>query len=725
MTQPLNVNRRDFLKSTTLASAGLVLGFYLPSQARFAQAEATKTFMPNAFLRITEDNVITVLIKHAEMGQGVTTSLPMLVAEELEADWTQIRYEFAPATPAYVHTAFGMQMTGGSSSVSNSYEQLRTVGATAKTMLINAAANKWSVDPASCKAENSQVIHAASQRNISYGELVEHAAKLSAPESVTLKSPDQFKVIGQPTNRIDSPQKVNGTAQFGIDVKQPNMLMAVIARPPVFGGKVKSFNADQAKAISGVQQVVQISAGVAVVAENFWQAKKGRDALEIEWDLGDNANVSTAHLLKDYHALAEKPGPVAADQGNAAAAIKTASKTITAEYEFPFLAHAAMEPLNCVAHVTADKCEIWTGSQFQTVDQQVVAQITGLKPEQITIHTTLLGGGFGRRANKNSDFIAEAAELSKALNGQMVQVVWTREDDMRGGYYRPMYVHHVTAGVDAEGHPHVWQQRIVGQSIVANTPFEQFLVKDGIDATSVEGADDLPYGVPNFRVEYHQTVNPVPTLWWRAVGHTHTAFVAEAVIDELAALAEQDPVAYRLKLLKDHPRHAKVLELVAEKSGWDKPLPAKEGVRRGRGVAVHYSFYSYAAEVVEVSVQPDGQFSIDRVVCAIDCGTAVNPRTIHAQMESAILYGLTAALYGEITIEAGKVKQGNYDTYRAMHMRETPPIETHIVASAEPPTGVGEPGTPPAAPALCNALYQATQKRIRTLPINTDLLKMA
>lgn len=717
------LHRRDFLKGTAAVASGLVIGLYLPSQSRIAEAAVeTKPFAPNAFLRIGTDNQITVIVKHSEMGQGISTALPMLVAEELDADWHTVKFEFAPAAPEYNHTVFPIQMTGGSTSVSNSYQQLRQAGATAKAMLVAAAAQQWQVEPDTCRVAQSVVYHDASKRQATFGELADVAAQQETPIEVQLKVKADFKLIGKPTKRLDSLAKVNGSAAFGMDVDLPDMLTAVIARPPTFGATVKSVDASATKAVKGVHEVVQVPAGVAVVADSFWQAKLGRDALKVEWDIPAASKVSSDDLFQQYHAMAEKPGKLAGNHGEAEQALQDCNKVVAAEYTFPYLAHAAMEPLNCTAQLSDDGCEIWTGSQFQTVDQGNIAYAAGIKPEKIRINTLMLGGGFGRRANITSDFVVEAVLVAKALGTKKpVKTVWLREDDTRGGYYRPMYVHHVRAGIK-DGKPHAWHHRLVGQSILTNTPFEKFLVKDGIDQTSVEGITTLPYALPHLRAEYETTQLPVPTLWWRSVGHSHNAFVTESVIDELATLAAKDPVQFRLAALTEHPRHAGVLKLVAEKADWDKPLAQKDGVRRGRGVAVHESFHSYAAQIAEVSVQPDGQFSVDRVVCAIDCGTAVNPQTIEAQMQSAIVFGLSAALTGKITLQDGVVEQSNFHDYPVLRMDEMPKIEVHIVTSDAPPTGVGEPATPPIAPAVANALFVATGKRVRSLPIETAQL---
>ncbi len=732
MTELANPSRRRFLKTTSVVAGSLVVGFYLPvSQSRMAQAaessnEAASVFAPNAFIRIAPDDTVTVLVKHAEMGQGVASSLPQMVAEELDVAWQQVKFEFSPAAPAYVHTVFGAQMTGGSTSIANSYLQMRQAGALARALLVQAAAEQWGITPEQCRTENGVVFGADSQQ-ARFGELVAAAAKLTPPAEVKLKEKADFHTIGKPKPRLDTPPKVNGTAQFGIDVYVPDMLTAVVARPPVFGASLSSVDDSAAKQVDGVRQIVTIPSGVAVVADSFWQAKKGREALKLEWDSKGNETLSSEGIIKQYHELADTAGVVARQDGDVTATLDKAAQTVTAAYEFPYLAHTPMEPLNCVASVTADSCEIWTGSQFQTVDQANAAKIAGLKPEQVIIHTQFLGGGFGRRANKDSDFVSEAVHVAKAV-GKPVKVVWTREDDVQGGYYRPLYVHHVTAGVDEKGQALVWQHRIAGQSIVVNSPFEAVLLKDGIDATSVEGASTLPYAVPNLQVEYHLTENPVTTLWWRSVGHTHTGFVTEVMVDELAALAKADPVAYRQQLLsssshEDAARLLGVLNLAVSKAAWDQPLASAEGVRRGRGVAVHKSFGSYVAEVAEVSVKPDGSFSVDKVVCAIDCGTVINPDTVAAQAEGAIVYGLSAFLYGEITIKEGRAQQSNYHDYRALRFNEMPAVEVHIVESDVAPTGVGEPATPVIAPAVSNALFMATGQRVRKLPVDTSMLK--
>ena len=720
MNEILNCGRRDFLKTGVLAGGGLVLGLYLPPFGRAAEAAQAShsAFAPNAFLRIGTDDAVTVIVNHSEMGQGIYTALPMIVAEELDADWRKVRIEAAPVDPAYNHTRFGMQMTGGSTSTWSEWDRLRKAGAVARAMLIAAAAEIWNVDPPSCHARNGQVVHAASGRRLSYGRLAEKASSLTPPQSVTLKDRKDFNLIGKPTKRLDTPEKVNGTGVFGLDVKVPGMLVAVVARPPVFGGKVKSFDAGRANAVPGVRHVVEIDRGVAVVADGYWPASQGRKALETVWEDGPLARLDSRAQGAQYAELAKQPGAVARKVGDAAAAMGSAARKLEAVYELPYLAHATMEPLNCVADVRPDGCDVWTGTQFQTIDRDAAAQVAGLKPEQVKVHTMLLGGGFGRRAVIDSHFVREAVQLSKTVKAP-VKVIWSREDDIRGGYYRPSAYHLIRAGLDAVGKPLAWQHRIVCQSFMAGTPFEAAMIKDGVDGTAVEGASDLPYDIPNVLVDWQQAPGGVPTLWWRSVGHSHTAFVVESFLDELAHAAGKDPYEYRRELLGKQTRHKRVLELAAEKAGWGKPLP--QG--RGRGLAVHESFGSFVAHVAEASISREGKVKVHRVVCAIDCGPVVNPDTIRAQMEGAVVFGLTAALYGEITLENGRVKQRNFHDYPLLRMNEVPAIEAHIVPSEDKMGGVGEPGVPPVAPAVANAVFAASGRRARRLPFRAEDLK--
>lgn len=712
-------SRRKFLKDTALLMGGLVIGFYLPmrgGRALAAEGAPAQVYPPNAFIRIAADESVTIVVNKSEMGQGVYTSLPMLINEELEADWSRIKVEAAPVAAVYNHTGFGMQLTGGSSSVSSSWEQLRRVGASARILLIRAAAQQWGVAESECRAESGQVIH-ADGRKLSYGALADAAAKLPLPENVPLKNPKDFKLIGKPVKRLDTPEKINGQAVFGLDVYLPGMLTVLIARSPVFGGKVRRFDATAALKLQGVHAVYQVPTGIAVAASGFWPAKTARDLLEIEWDEGAGVALSTPKMRADYLALAQQPGAVARKDGDVAAGFKAAAKTVSAEYEVPYLAHAAMEPLNVVVDLRPDHCTIWTGTQSQTMDHGAAAATAGLKPEQVEIHTTFLGGGFGRRANPRSDFVIEAVQVAKAV-GQPVKVVWTREDDTRGGYYRPMWADHIEAGIGSDGRPVAWKHTIVGQSIVADTPFEAFLTKDGIDVTSVEGAATLPYRVPNLQVELHSPKNPVTVQWWRSVGHSHTAFVVETMLDELAQLAGKDPVQYRLDLLPVDSRYRGVLQLAAEKANWGK---AKLAQGHALGVAVHQSFDSYVAEVAEVSLA-DGKVHVHRVVAAVDCGQVINPDGVAQQIESGIVYGLSAALHGAITLENGRVMQSSFNDYAPLRYSEMPRVEVHIVQSDAPPTGIGEPGTPPIAPAVANAVFALTGKRLRRLPFDNETL---
>jgi isoquinoline 1-oxidoreductase beta subunit len=711
------LSRRAFLTRTAVAGGGLLLGLSLPAGVRraFAQEPATaggaaRPITPNAFLRIAPDDTVTILLKHSEMGQGVSTSMPMVVAEELECDWQKVRCEHAPADLVYAHTVFQVQMTGGSTSTWESFDQLRNAGAAAREMLVAAAAAQWGVPASECRAENGVVVHG--DRRLRYGELAAAAEKLAVPAAPKLKDPKDWKIIGKPMHRLDGPAKVTGQAEFGIDVRRPGLLTALVARSPWFGGKVRDFRPEKAKAVVGVVDVIEIPSGIAVVAENFWAARVGRDALHIEWTAPPASRLSSATLLADYRERARTAGAVAVSKGDADAAFTRAARQVEAEYEVPFLAHAAMEPLNCTAEIREGRCEIWTGTQFQTGDQAAAAKIAGLEPEQVTVHTTFLGGGFGRRATPTSDFVSEAVHLAKAT-GKPVKVVWTREDDLRGGYYRPAWVSRIRAGLDAGGRPIAWAHTLVGQSIIAGTPFAA-MIQNGIDETSVEGASNSPYlaAVADHRIELHSPELPVPVLWWRSVGHSHTAFVVESFLDELAHAAGQDPVAFRRSLLPAGSRHRRVLDLAAEAAGWGRALPAGHAA----GVAVHESFGSFVAQVAEVSVE-GGAIRVHRVVCAVDCGPVVNPNTVEAQMQSGIVYGLSAALYGEITLRDGRVEQSNFHDYPVLRLHEMPRVEVHIAQSTERMGGVGEPGTPPIAPAVANALFALTGKRLRRLPL--------
>jgi isoquinoline 1-oxidoreductase beta subunit len=711
MTAASNPTRRDFLRTGALVTGGLVVAFVVPGGGRVLAEPARAPSGPNAFLRVGSDDTVTVLLAHSEMGQGIWTALPMLVAEELDADWSKVKVEHAPAAPVYAHTAFGMQMTGGSTSTWSEFERYRQAGATARALLVAAAAERFGVAAADCRTENGMVI--AGARRARYGELADAAARLAPPKAVTLKDPKRWKLIGKPTRRLDTPEKITGKAQFGMDVQFEGLRTAVVARPAVFGGKVKSFDATKALAIPGVRGVVQVPTGVAVIADHFWAAKLGRDALTVDWDLGPNAALDSATLLEEFRRLARTRGATAAQAGDASGALRKAARTIEVEYSVPYLAHATMEPMNCTVRISAGRCEIWTGTQFQTLDQQVAARITGLKPEQVEIHTTFLGGGFGRRATPTSDFVSEAVHVAKAAKAP-VKTVWTREDDMHGGYYRPAYLHQARIGLTADGLPTAWHHVVVGQSILAGSPFEALMVKNGIDGTSVEGVSDSPYlkDLNDHRVDLHSPRTGIPVLWWRSVGHSHNAFVMESLVDELAKAAGKDPVEYRRALLKQHSRHLGALNLAAQKAGWGTPLPKG----RARGVAVHESFGSYVAQIAEVSADK-GVIRVHRVVCAIDCGIAVNPAAVTAQMESGIAFGLGAALHSALHLKEGRVQESNYHDYRVLRLNEMPVVEVHIVPSTDKMGGAGEPGVPPIAPAVANAVAALTGQRLRALPL--------
>lgn len=723
-----NSSRRNFLIASIYTGAGLTLGMYLSGCGKEEdrktagpgiegeEAEVGEQFEPNAFVRISPDNSVTVIIKHLEMGQGTYTGLATLVAEELDAAWEQVIAEGAPAnTKLYKNLFWGeSQGTGGSNSIANSFSQMRQAGATARHMLVQAAAKKWQVEADEITVEQGVVRHAAGQRQAGFGELAELAAQQPVPSDVFLKEPEEFKLIGRFVPRKDNKEKINGTAIYTQDIRLPNMLVAVVAHPPRFGAKVKSYDAGKTRSIPGVREVVQIPNGVAVLATDTWSAIKGRDALAVVWDESEAFRLGSAAIMDDYKKNARGSGVIARQSGDSNKAMASAAKTIEVEFEFPYLAHAAMEPLNCVVQLSREGCEIWNGVQSQTADQNAVARLLGFKPEQVRINMLYAGGSFGRRANPHSDYVLEAVTIVKAINGMApVKLVWTREDDMRAGYFRPMYYHKVTAALDNEGTPVAWQHRIVGQSIIAGTAFEGGMVKNGVDATSVEGAANMPYAIPNITVDLITTTLPVPVQWWRSVGSSHTAYAVETAIDKLARAASQDPVEFRRALLKDHPRHIGVLDLATEKAGWGTTMP----VGRGRGVAVHESFSTYVAMVAEVTLHEDKTFSVDKVVIAVDCGIAVNPDMIRAQMEGGMGFGLSPALLSEITLRDGAVEQGNYNDFRVIGIERMPMVEVHIVKSAEPPTGVGEPATPVIAPAVANALTSITGQTFGRLPL--------
>jgi isoquinoline 1-oxidoreductase beta subunit len=708
-------SRRGFLKG---AAAGiLIVGVHLDARVKpgFAQAAKAPPPMPNAFIKVAPDNTVTVLIKHLDMGQGTSTGLATIVAEELDADWSQIRVEFAPANPAlYNNLFFGpVQGTGGSTSIANSWMQLRQAGAAARAMLVTAAADAWKVPAAEITAAKGVVMHRRSGKRATFGELAAKAASLPVPAEVRFKDAGAWSHIGKPLPRIDSVAKTTGQAVYAMDVKRPGMLTAVLARSPRFGGLVKSVDGAAAKAIKGVVDVVSLPDAVAVLARDTWSAIRGRAALKIEWDDSKAERRSSAAILDEYRRLAITPGKTAARRGDADAGLRSAAKVLEAEFVFPFLAHAPMEPLNGVIEVKANEAEIWAGSQLQTVEQATVAGILGLEIDQIKINTLWAGGSFGRRATPSCDYFAEMAQVAKASGARApIHLVWTREDDIKGGAYRPLVLHRVRAGLDAAGSIVGWQHRIVSQSFIIGSPFEQMIVKDGIDHTAVEGAADTPYAIPNFTVEWHHVTSPITTLWWRSVGHTHTAYVMETMIDALAREAGKDPVAYRLALLGKHPRHVGVLKLAADRGGWG----ARLGSGKGRGIAVHESFQSYVAMVADVTTRHGRLEKVDRIVAAVDCGIAINPDVVRAQVESAVGYGLGAALRNKITLTDGLVDQANFDGYEPLRISDMPKVEVHIVASRAAPTGIGEPGVPPTAPAVANAIFAAAGKRLHALP---------
>jgi len=689
------IDRRSFLKA---GAGGLLLGFTLPSTRLEAQASGAARL--NAYIHVGSDDVVTLFIHMAEMGQGTVTSLSMLLAEELECDWNKIRTEFPG-----VDKAFGpLQGVFGSRSIRTSWEPLRKAGASAREMLVSAAAKQWGVDEAQCRAENGSVVNTATNARLSYGALANAAAQVPVPSKVALKDPKQFRLIGTSPRRLDTPGKVNGRTQFGLDVRLPGMQYAAVTRCPVFGGKVASFDATKAKAVPGVKQVVQISNGVAVIADNTWSAMEGRRALQVQWDEGSNAKATSASIRSMMTSLAEKPGAVARKQGDTEAALAGASKKIEAVYEVPFLAHAPMEPLNCVAHVRPDGCEVWASTQIQTAARQIAAEVTGLAPEKVQVHTMYLGGGFGRRGG--SDYIGEAVEIAKAVPGP-VKLTWSREDDLQHDLYRPASYCRFSGGLDADGWPVAWFTRI------ACPPFGG--VSNGVSRTGVEGVSDLVYGIPNILVEYHIAEAGIPVTFWRSVGYSQNIFFAESFLDELAAAGGKDPLEVRRRLLTKSPRMLAALDLAAEKAGWGKPLPAG----RFRGIGLSNNVGSFNAQIAEVSVN-QGVLKVHRVVCAVDCGQAVNPAGIVQQIESGIVFGLTAALKGEITIDRGRVQQQNFHQYDMLRIDEMPAIEVHIVPGQNPPGGIGESSTPAIAPAVANAIFAATRKRIRRLPIRRE-----
>jgi isoquinoline 1-oxidoreductase beta subunit len=724
--------RRLFLQGAAAIGAGLIIGFHVmresarkgtPAPAP-APADPGEPLAPNAFLRIAPDGTVTVLSKHVELGQGTYTGLATILAEELDADWSMIRVESASADATrYNNLLFGpIQGTGGSSAMANSWQQLREAGATGRALLVAAAAATWGVPAAEITVRRGVISHAASQREAGFGELVERAASLPLPERVMLKDPKDFTLIGTSAPRVDVVSKIDGSARFTLDVYLPGMLTAVVARPPRFGGKVARFDASSARAVPGVVDVVQIASGVAVVARDFWAAKRGRDTLHVEWDESQAETRSSSEMWQALRELARSKGLVAAEKGDAAAGIAAAKVIVEAELELPFLAHTPMEPIDCVAQLQGSgaelRCKLWLGSQMQTLDQLGVATALGIPPARVEIETLIAGGSFGRRITYAGELPVECVSIARALGTSApIKLVWTREDDIRGGMYRPMYLHRMRAGLDRLGAITGWEHRIVGPSIAMGTPLEGMVVKNGVDSTSVEGAAPPAYDLASFHVDVHNARLGVPGHAWRSVGNSHTAFAVEVFIDLIAAASERDPVALRRSLLGHRPRHRAVLDLVAKKSGWGtRPPPGK-----ARGLAIHESLGTVCAQVAEVSLAADGMPRVERVVCAVDCGLAINPDNVRAQVEGALGYGLGAALHGEIVIDRGRVAQSNFHDYPPLRIHEMPAIEVHIVPSTSPPTGIGEPGLPPIAPAVANAYFRLTGKKLHRLPFRRSL----
>jgi isoquinoline 1-oxidoreductase beta subunit len=736
-TQFAALDRRQFLKAGSSTAAGLVLGFWLPQRGgRFAKAQAGEeqhAFAPNAFVRVAPDDVVTVISKHCEAGQGIHTGLATILAEELDADWAQVRVEPAPADQTlYKNLQFGSQTTGGSNSIPNSWEQYRRAGATARAMLISAAAKKWNVPKIELLADRGIIKHELSSRQATFGELAEAAALLPVPAEVTLKNPKNFKLIGAVRlPRIDCKAKTLGTAVFASDFSLPGMLTAVIARPPRFGAVVRGFDPTAAKTVPGVTDVVQTPTGVAVVAKSFSAARRGRNLLHIDWDESNAETRGTPELISEYRALLSQPGAIARRDGDCALAFSRAARTLTADFEYPYLAHAPMEPLSAVVRLSANRCDIWTGDWDISGVQDDSVRISGLKQEQILIHSLYGGGSFGRRGGDAS----QAVEIAKAIGGRApVKLLWTREEDIRVDAYRPMYLHRLTAGLDEQGNLIAWQHRIVGQSVLGDDP--GFII-DGIDITSVAGASNIPYDIPNIIVDLHTTRSGIPVDQWRSVGDSHTAFSVETFLDDVAHAVGKDPYQFRLELLSNDPRNKailqltapapmgqslfakfprdrQVMQLAAEKAGWGTPLAPG----RGRGLAVHYSFHASLAYVAEVTVSADGSVKVDRVVCAVDCGIAINPDVIRAQVEGGVAFGLGAILYSTISLKQGRVEQSNFNDYRVLRMSSMPTVEVYIVNSEEPPSGIGEPTVPPIGPAVSNAIFAATGTRVRTLPLS-------
>ncbi|MFS2079128.1 molybdopterin cofactor-binding domain-containing protein [Telluria sp. Tellsp131] len=741
--EQISSKRRQLLKAGGVAGGGLLFGFSLfgctkqgdapandrkepPSEKAVGQASTAMTneqpgLAHDAFIRIDREGIVTLIIHKVEMGQGTFTSLPQLLAEELGADLSKVKLEQAPANNSlYADALLGGQVTGGSTSIRATYKPLREAGAKVRTVLVQAAAKNWNVEPGDLKVVGGTIRHEASNRQVHFGEVAEAASKLTFPAEVKLKDPAQFTLVGKAIKRLDSPAKVNGSAQFGIDARLPNMGIAAVAASPVLGGKVAAVDEQKALAVKGVRQVLRIEGAVAVVADHFWAAKQGLLAAAPRFDDGPNANVSTAGIVADMMKVSQNTGAIAADKGDALKALDSGpGRRIDVIYEVPFLAHATMEPMNCTVDLKTDGCDIWVGTQVPALAQGAAAKITGLPLEKVRVHNHYIGGGFGRRLEV--DNVIQAVEFAKLAKGPL-KIVWTREEDIQHDMYRPYYVDRMSARIDDKGMPVAWFHRVTGSSIMAR--FAPPMVKNGVDPDAVEAAADIQYSIPAIRVEYVRHEPPgLATAFWRGVGPTHNVFVVESFIDELAYASKTDPVAFRRALLQKSPRTLAVLNLAAEKAGWGKPLKPIAGRKLGRGVSTQFAFGSYMAQVAEVSVGPDGDVRVHRVVCAVDCGQNVNPDTIVAQMEGGIVFGASAALWDEVTVEKGRVQQSNFSDYRVMRMPESPAVEVHIVNSHDDPGGIGEPGTAGIAPALANAVFAATGKRVRKLPIGEQLKK--
>jgi isoquinoline 1-oxidoreductase subunit beta len=715
----MNPSRRQFLSAGAALGGGLLIGFGTGRSIGAAGAAvkvASEPFTPNAFIRIDPNGQVTLIMPYVEMGQGTYTSIPMLIAEELEVDLKQVRLEPAPPNDKlYANPLLGEQTTGNSNAIRGAWQPLRQAGATARVMLVATAAKRWNVDPATCRAQSGEIIHTPTGRKIKYGDLAADAARLPVPGNVALKRREDFRLIGTPAKRLDTPSKVNGSAVYGIDARPPGVKIATLAQSPVFGGRVKSVDDAKARSVKGVRQIVRLDDCVAVVADHMGAAKKGLAALVIEWDDGPHAKLDTKQIVDELEKATLQPGAVAQNIGDVDKALAGAVTKVEATYQVPFLAHAALEPMNCTVHVRKDGCEVWVGSQAITRAQATAAKTTGMPLDKVVVHNHLIGGGFGRRLE--IDGVTRAVQIAMQVEGP-VKIVWTREEDIQHDMYRPYFYDRLSAGLDEKGKPIAWNHRFAGSSILARYIPAAF--NNGLDADTTEGAIDLVYGFPNLHVEYLRVEPPgIPTAFWRSVGPSHNVFVTESFIDELAAAAKEDPVAYRQALLDKAPRAKAVLNLAAEKAGWGQPLPE----RVGRGVSLQFVFKTYMAQVAEVEVAKDGAVRVRRVVCAVDCGTVVNPDTVKAQIQSAIVFGITAALHGEITLKDGRVEQSNFHNYQALRINEAPTIEVYIVNSAEPPGGMGEAGTSAIVPAVTNAIFAATGKRLRKPPIDASALK--